>query len=125
MRFIRKEASARHSTGVVGPPARVSSEDGLTALSELSCILPDISHPTSYLPSHRSGFAARPSLRSQTNRDRCYEGSDSRRSHVARRVSPLNPLCLLRHSAPNHAIRPMVAFSVVSAPSIILGFAII
>jgi hypothetical protein len=54
---------------------------------------PDISHPTSYLPSHRSGFAARPSLRSLKRR-RCYEGSDSRRSHVARRVSPLTPLCL-------------------------------
>ena len=27
-------------------------------------------------------------------RHRCYEGSDSRRSHVARRVSPLTPLCL-------------------------------
>ena len=26
-------------------------------------------------------------------RHRCYEGSDSRRSHVARRVSPLTPLC--------------------------------
>ena len=93
MRSIRREASARQSTGVVIPPARVSSEASLTAMSEFSCISPDISHPTSYLPSHRSGFAARPSLRSLKRR-RCYEGSDSRRSHVARRVSPLTPLCL-------------------------------
>ena len=30
-----------------------------------------------------------------------------------------------RHSDPNHAIRPMVALSVASAPSIIQGFAVI
>ena len=56
MRSIRREASARHSTGVVIPPARVSSEDSLSALSEFSCISPDVSHPTSYLPSHRRRF---------------------------------------------------------------------
>ena len=61
MRSIRIDASARHSTGVVAPPARVSSGTSLTAMSEFSCILPDISHPTSYLPSHQSGFASRSS----------------------------------------------------------------
>src|SRR5712664_5021734 len=30
-----------------------------------------------------------------------------------------------RHSDPNHAIRPMVALSVASAPSVIQGFALI
>src|ERR1700678_1343493 len=65
MRSIRIDASARQSTGVVIPPARVSSGTSLTAISEFSCILPDILHPTSYLPSHRSGFASRSSHRSK------------------------------------------------------------
>src|SRR5271170_4195855 len=66
MRSIRIDASARHSTGVVIPPARVSSGANLSAMSEFSCILPDISHPTSYLPSHRSGFASLSSHRSKS-----------------------------------------------------------
>src|SRR5271156_6091091 len=53
-----------HSTSVVIPPARVSSGTSLTAMPEFSCVLPDISHPTSYLPSHQSGFASRSSHRS-------------------------------------------------------------
>src|SRR5271154_5159528 len=66
MRSIRIDASARHSTGVVIPPARVSSGANLSAMSEFSCILPDISHPTSYLPSHRSVFASLSSPRSKS-----------------------------------------------------------
>jgi len=48
------------------------------AMSEGFCIVRNLSHPTSCLPSHRSDFATRPSLRSRNKRDRYYEGSDSR-----------------------------------------------
>ena len=60
MRSIQCEASAHHSTGVVIPPARVSSGDSLAALSEFPCIIPNISHPTSYLPSLEAVLLAAP-----------------------------------------------------------------
>src|SRR5580700_5211792 len=94
MRSVQIDASAHPNEGVVFPPAASPPCVASRALSEFSCVTPDLSHPTSCLPSHRSGFASRSSLRSPIKRDRCYEGSDSRRSHAARRVSPLTPLCL-------------------------------
>ena len=67
-------------------------------------------------------------------RHRYYEGSDSRRPHPSvgslrllrfafpRAYAVHHPGC---HSDPNHAIRPMDALSVASAPSVIQGFALI
>ena len=60
MRSIRIDASARHSTGVVIPPARVSSGTSLTALPEFSCVIPVVSPPTSYLPSLGAVLLAAP-----------------------------------------------------------------
>ena len=94
MRSVQIDASAHPSSDVVLPPAASPPCVASRALSELCCVTPDLSHPTSCLPSHRDGFATRPSLRSAIKRDRFYEGSDSRRSHAARRVSPLTPPCL-------------------------------
>ena len=94
MRSVQIDASAHPSSDVVLPPAASPPCVASRALSELCCVTPDLSHPTSCLPSHRDGFATRPSLRSAIKRDRFYEGSDSRRSHAARRVSPLTPRCL-------------------------------
>src|ERR1700731_3352398 len=92
MRFIRKEASARHSTGVVGPPARVSSEEALRHCRNYlsSCQTSRIQLPT-FLPIGADLLAA--PLTAQ-KRHRCYEGSDSRRSHTVRRVPPLTLPCL-------------------------------
>jgi hypothetical protein len=67
-------------------------------------------------------------------RHRYYEGSDSRRPHPGDGSLRLLRFAFSqanavhrpsRHSDPNHAIRPMVALSVASAPSVIQGFAII
>jgi hypothetical protein len=74
------------------PVADLSSVFSHKQYRRARCITPDLSHPTSCLPSHRNGFASRPSHRSKAA-SVPYEGSDSRRSHAARRVSPLTPLC--------------------------------
>jgi hypothetical protein len=75
------------------PVADLSSVFSRRHYRRARCIAPNLSHPTSYLPSHRVGFASRPSHRSKAA-SVPYEGSDSRRAHAARRVSPLTPPCL-------------------------------
>jgi hypothetical protein len=75
------------------PVADLSSAFSRRQYRRARCITPVLSHPTSCLPSHRSGFASRPSHRSKAA-SVPYEGSDSRRAHAARRVSPLTPPCL-------------------------------
>src|SRR5229473_3186186 len=92
----------------------------------------NFSHPTSCLPSLEAVLLAAP-LTAQ-KRHRYYEGSDSRRPHPSDGSLRLLRFAFPqanavhhqgRHSEPNHAIRPIVALSVASAPSVIQGFALI
>jgi len=85
-------------------------------------ISPFVTHSASCLPSHRDGFAARPSRRQ--NGPRYYGGSDSRRPHTQAMGLSASYALPSRRSALNHVSRPMVALSVASAPPVIRGFAI-
>ena len=84
-------------------------------------ISPFATHSASCLPSHRDGFAARPSRRQ--NGPRYYGGSDSRRPHTQAMGLSASYALPSRRSVLNHVSRPVVALSVVSAPPVIRGFA--
>src|SRR5216684_3995322 len=130
IRSVQIVASAHHSPWR-SPPAASLPCVALTALSEFSCVIPELL-ASNFLPPLEAVLLAAP-LTAQ-KRHRYYEGSDSRRPHPSDGSLRLLRFAFPqanavhhpgRHSDPNHAIRPMVALSVASAPSVIQGFALI
>src|SRR5271168_1281345 len=118
MRSVQIEASIHHrSRQIASVPCLASS-----ALPRLSCLTSDIAHPTSCLPSLRPVLLAAPLTAPRgigTMKALTPPGLTQPTGLTAYFT---HPSC---HSDPNHAIRPMVAFAVASAPSAIPGFAII
>ena len=85
-----------------------------------SCRSPVHAHHASCLPSHRDGFAARPSRRSR--------GLATTKALTPAAVTPATGLSAYsaspsQRSVLNRVSRPPVAFSVASAPAVIPGFA--
>ena len=120
MRSVQIEASAHHSSRRSSP---VASPPCL-AISALAGIVLLLTKPltSSFLPPFpRDGFATRPFHRSPGIE--YYEGSEL----LAASPEPPGLSAFLalpsQHSVPNHVIRPPVALSVASAPSVVPGFA--
>ncbi len=121
----RRHHALRPDRGFRPPPLPAAGFCPLRSLiGTAGTRLPRFGHRTSNSlpPFPRGGFATRSLHRAR--RHRYYKGSDPA---ALTRTTGLSayPVLPSRHSAPNHAIRPMAALPVVSAPSAIPGFAVI